>query len=55
MHLSSQLFFKTPHQTLKFKVQQKCIFQRSADLNSKNFPSGSTMEPPYRVSELSKQ
>ena len=36
MYLSSQRFFKTPHKTIKF--QEKCIFQRSADLKFKNFP-----------------
>ena len=29
MYLSSQLFFKTPHETLKF--QENYIFQPSAD------------------------
>ena len=40
MYLSSQLFFKTSHKTLKFqeKSPQKCIFQQSTDLNFKIFP-----------------
>ena len=35
MYLSSQLFFKTPHET-----QEKSIFQRTADLNFQDFPFG---------------
>ena len=36
MDLSSKLFLKTSHKTLKF--EEKCIFQKSADLNFKKFP-----------------
>ena len=57
MYRPSQLFFKIPHETLKF--QEK--FKRNAfscDLQaliSKLFPSVPTMGPPHRATELSKQ
>ena len=35
MYVSSQLFFKTPHETLKF--QEKFIFLQTAELNLKKF------------------
>ena len=38
MYFSSQRFFKPPHKTLK--LQEKCIFQRSADLNFKKSSFG---------------
>ena len=38
MYVSSQLFFKTPHETLKFHEKSKK--KQSADLNFKYFPFG---------------
>ena len=58
MYLSSQLFFKTPHETLKFKkkIQEKCIFRGSADLSFKNILFGPYHGGhPHGVTELSKQ
>ena len=53
MYVSSQLFFKTPHETLKF--QEKFIFLQTAELNLKKiFHSVSNMGPPQRATELSK-
>ena len=57
MYLSSQLFLKTPYETLKFKKKsKKNAF--SSDLQtkiSKKSSSVSTMGPPHGVTELSKQ
>ena len=49
MYLLSQLSSKNPHKALK--IQEKCIFQQSADLCFKN----SIMGPPHGTTELSKQ
>ena len=53
MYLSIQHFFQTPHKTLK--SQEKCIFQQSAGLGLKIFPSVFTMGPPSGTFEISKQ
>ena len=64
MYLSTHLFFKTPHKTLKFqeklervrkkewiKVRKSVENAFSSDLNLKTFPFGA----PYRDSQLRKQ
>ena len=57
MYLSSQLFFETPHKTLKLpeKLKKNAFSAICRPKFQKNFPLVSTMGPPHGTSGLSKQ